>query len=471
MNLNQLFDLSFRNRRDQPALEFLGHTYTFGDIDRRAGRMANILRARGLQKGDRLSVYLPNRLEFIDIYLACIRLGVIFNPINILYRDREITHILHDAEPKAVVSETELPHTTWRPADLLREAETASDTFQPIALDGDTPAAIIYTSGTTGASKGAVLTHNNFAANAINLLTCWQISASDRFLLPLPLFHVHGLGNGVHCWLMSGCQMRLLERFEHAKAAAEFLSFQPTLFFAVPTIYVRLLDVPPEAARAIGTRMRLFVSGSAPLPPHVLEQFRTLYGHTILERYGMSETMMNTGNPYTGERRPGTVGFPMPGVSVRIDETGELWVRGPNVFLGYWRREDATRAAFQDGWFRTGDLATCSEDGYYTLQGRRSDLIISGGFNIYPREIEEFLLEQPDVKEAAVVGVPDPVRGEVPVAYVVTRADSFDPASLEQRCRAALASFKIPRAFVGVPSLPRTALGKVQKHLLPKHQG
>jgi len=470
MNLNQLFDLSLAARRDQPALEFQGSTYTFGDIDRRANRMASVLRTRGLTTGDRLSIYLPNRLEFIDLYLACVRLGVIFNPINILYRDREITHILTDAEPKAVVSETELPYTTWHPEDLLGDARTASEESPHVALDGDTPAAIIYTSGTTGASKGAVLTHNNFAANAISLLTCWQITAADRFLLPLPLFHVHGLGNGIHCWLMSGCRMRLLERFEHAKAAAEFLDFQPTLFFAVPTIYVRLLDLPPATASAIGQRMRLFVSGSAPLPPHVLEQFRTLYGHTILERYGMSETMMNISNPYTGERRAGTVGFPMPGVSVKIDETGELWVRGPNVFPGYWRRDDATAAAFRDGWFRTGDLATCAEDGYYTLQGRRSDLIISGGFNIYPREIEEFLQEQPEVKEAAVIGVTDRIRGEVPVAYIVPRESGADAASLEQRCRASLASFKIPRAFVQVDSLPRTALGKVQKHLLPNPQ-
>lgn len=468
MNLNQLFDLSFLQRRDQPALEFQGRKFTFGDIDARANRMANVLRARDLGKGDRLSVYLANRLEFIDLYLACVRLGVIFNPINILYRDREITHILHDAEPKAVVSETDLPHTTWYPKDLLREADGASDERPFVALDGDTPAAIIYTSGTTGTSKGAVLTHNNFAANAINLLTCWQITEADRFLLPLPLFHVHGLGNGVHCWLMSGCRMHLLERFEHAKAGDEFLNFQPTLFFAVPTIYVRLLDLPADTASAIGRRMRLFVSGSAPLPSNVLEQFRTLYGHTILERYGMSETMMNISNPYTGERRPGTVGFPMPGVSVKIDETGELWVRGSNVFPGYWRRDDATQAAFRDGWFRTGDLATCSEDGYYTLQGRRSDLIISGGFNVYPREIEEFLQEQPEVKEAAVVGVSDRIRGEVPVAYIVPRESVIDAASLEQRCRASLASFKIPRAFVQVDSLPRTALGKVQKHLLPK---
>ena len=300
-------------------------------------------------------------------------------------------------------------------------------------MDGESPAALVYTSGTTGVSKGAILTHNNFAVNAANLLEAWRITSTDRFLLALPLFHVHALGNGLHCWLFSGCRMRLLERFEHEKAAAEFLDFRPTLFFGVPTIYVRLLETPPETAREIGRSMRLFVSGSAPLPAQVLEDFRKLFGHTILERYGMTETIMNISNPYDGERRPGSVGFPLPGVQARIlnregqdvpdGETGELYLKGPNVFPGYWRREDATRAAFVDGWFKTGDLAQRSPDGYYTLCGRRSDLIISGGFNIYPREIEEFLMEQPEVAEAAVAAEPDRVRGEVPVAYIVPRGD------------------------------------------------
>jgi len=333
-------------------------------------------------------------------------------------------------------------------------------------FDGDTPAGIIYTSGTTGASKGAVLTHNNFAANALSLLACWQITAADRFLLALPLFHVHALGNGLHCWLMSGCRMRLLERFEHQRAAKEFLDFRPTLFFGVPTIYVRLLEIDESAAREIGKSMRLFVSGSAPLPAHTLEEFRARYGHTILERYGMSETLMNTSNPYAGERRPGSVGLPLPGVSVRLDpETGELYLKGPNVFKGYWRREEATAAAFIDGYFKTGDIATRSPDGYYTLCGRRSDLIISGGFNIYPREIEEFLLEQPGVEEATVSAVPDRVRGELPVAYFVGSADA---AALETACREKLASFKVPRAFHKLEKLPRNAMGKIQKHLLPK---
>ena len=365
----------------------------------------------------------------------------------------------------------------WKPADLSAEALKMDDVRPAITLDGDTPAGIIYTSGTTGASKGAVLTHNNFASNAVNLLACWRITSEDRFLLALPLFHVHGLGNGLHCWLISGCRMRLEERFEHQAAPKVFLDFRPTLFFGVPTVYVRMLDFDAAIAEEIGTFMRLFVSGSAPLPAQVMEDFRARYSHTILERYGMSETLMNISNPYEGERRPGTIGFPLPGVSAQIlnadlhpvhgTETGEVYLKGPNVFAGYWRREDATREAFVNGWFKTGDLATRSPDGYYTLCGRRSDLIISGGFNIYPREIEEFLQEQPGVKEAAVVAQPDRVRGEVPVAYIVT-SGPVDTSLLEAACRTELASFKIPREFIVVESLPRNAMGKIVKHQLPK---
>jgi malonyl-CoA/methylmalonyl-CoA synthetase len=469
LNLASLFDLSFVGRRDSVALEFEDRTFTFGEIDERSNRVARLFAERGLRVGDRLCVYLANSVEMIDVYLACVKLGVIFVPINILYRDREMAHILRDAEPSAVVSDAdfECPVPIWRPAELSTEAASLPPDRPAVgaALDGDAPAGIIYTSGTTGASKGAVLTHHNFAANALNLLTCWQISSADRLLLGLPLFHVHALGNGLHCWLISGCRMRLLARFEHPKAAATFLDFRPTLFFGVPTIYVRLLAIPEDVAREIGAFMRLFVSGSAPLAAQVLEEFRARFGHTILERYGMSETLMNISNPYVGERRPGSVGLPLPGVSVKLVE-GELYLKGPNVFPGYWRREEATRSAFVDGWFRTGDIAERSADGYYTLCGRRSDLIISAGFNIYPREIEEFLQEQEEVAEAAVVGVPDRVRGEVPVAYVVLKS-AVDCAVLAERCRSKLASFKAPREFVVVERLPRNAMGKVQKHLLP----
>lgn len=479
LNLLHLFDLSFAGRRDDAALEFQGATYTFGDVDGRSNRLAQLLAKRGLRAGDRLCVYLANCVEIIDLYLACVKLGVIFVPINILYREREMSHILTDAEPRALVSATQFasPAPIWNPFDLTREAADFRNERPPVTLDGDAPAGIIYTSGTTGVSKGAILTHNNMAANALNLITCWQITATDRLLLTLPLFHVHGLGNGLHSWLISGCRMRLLERFEHQKAASEFLDFRPTLFFGVPAMYVRLLDIPAEQAREIGGFIRLFVSGSAPLPAQVFEEFRERFGHAPLERYGMSETLMNISNPYIGERRPGSVGLPLPGVSVRLlnpegepvaeGEVGEVHLKGPNIFAGYWRREDATRAAFADGYFRTGDLATRSHDGYYTLCGRKSDLIISGGFNIYPREIEEFLQEQDGISEAAVAAAPDRVRGEVPVAYIVTTRQ-INLHQLEALCREKLASFKVPRSFLVVDKLPRNALGKIQKHLLPR---
>jgi len=480
MNLTQLFDLSFQGRRDDAALEYSGKQFTFGDIDARSNRMAQLLARRGLRPGDRLCVYLANCVEMIDLFLACVKHGVIFVPINILYREREIVHILTDAEPRAVVTDADLfpgQVPVWRHKELAAEAQHLSPERPSVALDGDAAAALVYTSGTTGASKGAILSHNNFAANALNLISCWQISAADRFLLALPLFHVHGLGNGLHVWLISGCRLRLQERFEHQTAVGQFLDFRPTLFFGVPTIYVRLLDTPATQAREIGSFMRLFVSGSAPLPAQVLQDFQNLFGHVILERYGMTETLMNISNPYAGERRAGTVGLPLPGISVRLLDpegkpvpdgvTGEIYLRGPNVISGYWKREDATRAAFVDGYFRTGDLAVRAPDGYYTLQGRRSDLIISGGFNIYTREVEEFLQEQSSVAEAAVVGVPDKLRGEVPVAYIVPRG-TVDSSALEAACRASLASFKVPRSFIMVDTLPRTALGKIQKHLLPK---
>ena len=470
MNLRNWFDSTFTHRAKQEALEWAGAVYTFGEIDARSNRMARVLTARGLTKGDRLSIYLANCIEFIDLYLACIKLGVIFVPINILYRDREMSHILSDAEPKLLVTAAEIPA-------LLAEASLQSgDALPEVPLEGDDVAALVYTSGTTGVSKGAMLTHNNFAVNGASLIQAWKITPADRLLLAPPLFHVHALGNGLHCWLLAACRMRLLERFDHTTAVSQFLDFKPTLFFGVPAMYVRLLDTPPDKAREIGQRMRLFVCGSAPLPAHILEEFRTLFGHTILERYGMTETLMNLSNPYDGERRPGSVGMPLPGVIVKIvgpdgnpmadGETGELWLQGPNVFAGYWKREEATKAAFVDGWFRTGDIGSRSADGYYTLSGRKSDLIISGGFNIYPREIEEFLMEQPEVAEAAVVAETDRVRGEIPVAYIVWKGGAGDPGPLESRCREKLASFKIPRRFESIDKLPRNALGKVQKHLL-----
>jgi malonyl-CoA/methylmalonyl-CoA synthetase len=469
MTLNQLFDLSLGQRCDHIALEWQGRDFTFGEIGARARRMANALRIRGFQPGDRLAVQLANCVEAIDLYLACLRLGVIFVPVNVLYREREVTHILQDAAPRFFVTRDNL-------AALLAEAGAASEDCPTAALDGDSPAALVYTSGTTGASKGAILTHNNFAVNALNLLACWQITSADRFL------HAAALPCA-----RTGQRPALLadRRLPHAPGRA----------LRAPKSRYRISGFPADALlrgadhlhtaprngagdsahdRARHAAVRLGLGAAAAASAGT---FSHAVRHTILERYGMTETLMNISNPYAGERRQGSVGFSFPGVSVRLldaagapvasGETGEICLRGPNVFAGYWQKEDATKAAFRDGWFRTGDLASVSPDGYYNLCGRRSDLIICGGFNVYPREIEEFLMEQPEVAEAAVAGVPDGIKGEVPVAWIVVRGD-FDPATLEARCRRELASFKVPRAFLRVDGLPRNALGKVQKHLLPR---
>jgi malonyl-CoA/methylmalonyl-CoA synthetase len=485
VSLLGLYDSSLLGRYDRPALEVETRAglarFTFGELDARSDRLAQCLAARGLTRGDRLAICLPNSLAVIELWLAAMKLGVIVVPINVLYTAREIAHIVHDAAPTAVVARadragdlpTEAMH--WDVQMLETEALAYPALRPTVPLDDQTPAALVYTSGTTGVAKGAVLTHGNFAANARALVAAWEITENDRYLAALPLFHVHGLGNGIQCWLASGCHMRLLERFEHQRAAACFTQYRPTLFFGVPTVYVRLLDTADETARAIGATARLFVSGSAPLPPQVLDAFEARFGHRILERYGMTETLMLVSNPLHGERRAGTVGFSLPhvhvevrnseGVAVPDGTAGELWVQGASLCAGYWNRPDATAAAFINGWFRTGDLGVRAPDGRITLHGRQSDLIISGGFNIHPREIEELLLKQPGVREAAVVGVSDPVRGEVPVAYLVTDGD-LEPDALERALRTDLASFKVPRDYVRMESLPRTALGKVQKHLL-----
>lgn len=486
MTLLDLYQRSLRDRRHASALEVEdargSRQYTFGELDTRSDRLAQLLLRRGLAAGDRLALLLPNRLAVLELWLACVKCRVIVVPINVLYTAREIAHIVGDADPRAVVTTADragdLPASLpcWDVDGLEQDAEGCDAVRPDTPASAETPAALIYTSGTTGASKGAVLTHGNFGANATALLDAWAITSADRYLATLPLFHVHGLGNGVQCWLASGCHMKLVERFDRDHVAEWFESYRPTVFFGVPTMYVRLLELPEDQARRIGARARLFVSGSAPLPAHTLEAFEARYGHRILERYGMTETLMNVSNPLHGERRAGTVGFPLPGTEVEIrredgaladpNETGELWVRGPNLCAGYWRRPEATAAAFVDGWFRTGDLGQRDADGRITLQGRRSELIISGGFNIHPREIEELLLQQPGIREAAVVGMPDPARGEMPVAYCVSDA-ALDPDALERVLRTDLASFKVPRRYVRVDALPRTALGKIQRHLLP----
>ena len=485
MTLSDLLQPTFDASARAVALEWRCERLTFADLDARANRLAHVLTRRGLTRGDRLAVYLANRVEYVDLVLAAARVGIVLVPVNVLYRERELQHIVSDSTPKAIVTADPPPGgiagaPAWDIEVLSEESSTQpSSRRQCPHFDGDAPAALIYTSGTTGAAKGAILTHNNFACNAVNLVTCWRFTAADRLLLALPLFHVHGLGNGLMCWLLSGCRMRLLERFEHQSAAGAFLDFRPTVFFGVPTMYVRMLEIDENAARRIGAGLRLCVSGSAPLPAQVLEEFEARFRQRILERYGMTETMMTLSNPYAGERRAGTVGHPLPGVSVRVCDdsgadvaagsTGELLVRSPTLCAGYWNRPDATAAAFDGGWFHTGDVAEMSADGYITLRGRRTDLIISGGFNVYPREIEEVLAEHPAVAEAAVVGRPDAVRGEIPEAFVVVRPGyEPDAEALVLHCRSQLASFKVPKEVHFVPRLPRTALGKVQKQLLAR---
>lgn len=495
ITLPNYFARSLKDHAEAPALEWRGQLSTFGQVARRADRIARVLRGRGIVKGDRLALYLPNSPLWIELYLACVSIGAIAVPVNILYRDREIGHIVADVEPSAVVARNSpVPGVDQRlvwPVDELvghQAADLPTDVDDPAAAsvalsaeppdDPSDPALIVYTSGTTGRPKGAVLSHANLVANAAALLTAWRITSRDRLLLTLPLFHVHGLGNGLHCWLGSGCLLRLEERFDHQLAAQWFREFRPTVFFGVPTIYSRLVEIDERTARDLGSSARLFVSGSAPLPSALLERFEERFGHRILERYGMTETLMTLGNPLDGERRAGSVGVPLPGVEARVADAndtplpdgavGELQVRGPAVFNEYWRQGVDTAAAFTtEGWFKTGDIAERAADGYFTLRGRRSDLIISGGFNIYPREVEEVLTEHPTVSEAAVVGVPDQRRGELPVAFIVPAAgQSIDIDTLERHCRLHLASFKVPRRFETVDRLPRNAMGKVVKGAL-----
>ena len=481
MNLADLFDLTLKGASGVTALEYGGQEWTFGELEANSNRLAHHLKTSGFEPGDRLAVYLTNCVELVEAYLAAIKLGLIFTPINALYRESEIGHILSDAEPSAILTSGNL--SSYLPSgqrvllveELARLCQNQPSERPLCPGTGDTIALLVYTSGTTGRPKGAALTHSNLAVNALTLNTCWQLTASDRMLLALPLFHINGLANGLHTWLTRGFRMRLLDRFRKETILDDFAGFRPTFFFGVPTMYTRLLDASADVARRIGEPMRVFVSGSAPLPSDTMERFRQLYGHTILERYGMTETLGITANPYSGERRPGTVGQPLPGVSIRLSdgEQGEVLVKGSTVFAGYWRDAEATKTAFtSDGYFRTGDIADRSLDGYYTVRGRRIDLIISGGFNVYPQEIENLLKKQPGILEAIVIGESDPIRGERPVAYLVADPNArLDAETLRTTCQESLASYKTPRDFRFVRDMPRNALGKIQRHRLRTFDG
>jgi malonyl-CoA/methylmalonyl-CoA synthetase len=506
MNLHDLLAIARHRSPGKPALRFAAADIdaapvelTFSQLFAAADRLAAGFRARGVEKGDRVAFFLSNRPEFVTAYLAVIRLGAVMVPINLAYRRREIAHMLADATPRLLLTERAQLAVLDELADEERRGLAAVVLAEDLAGWGETAgfapplpppieesdlAMILYTSGTTGRSKGAMITHGNVTATVSALLVAWAWEPADALLLTLPLFHTHGLVVGLHCALAAGATVLLRRRFEAAAVTAELLAGAATLFFGVPTMYVRLLDelrrIDDRAALA---RMRLFCSGSAPLAPETFAVFQELTGHAILERYGMTETGMNLSNPYAGARVPGSVGTPLPGVSARIvdargldvlhGDEGELLVRGGNVFSGYWQAPEKTAESFlHDGlgrrWFRTGDLARQDPaTGAFTLLGRRGELIISGGFNIYPREIEEVLTGFPGVKEAAVAGRPHPEWGEVPVAFLVVERE-IDTAALTAFCRGQLAAFKVPRTVHTLDALPRNALGKVQKHLLPQ---
>ena len=498
MNLHDLFAIPKHRSPDKIAIHALDATpaptsLTFADLYAAVDRVAAGLQQWGLGKGDRVAFFISSRPELIIAYLAVIRLGAVVVPINLRYRRLEIGHILTDCTPRLVVTETaQLAILDEVGADKASvEALVLAEEFdrwqlpaeqvQLPLVESDDLALIIYTSGTTGRSKGAMITHNNVIATVAGLLAAWAWQPQDKLLLCLPLFHTHGLIVGLHCALAAGATVLLRAQFEAKTILADLLSGEPTLFFAVPTIYVRLVEELKALPKPDLAHMRLFCSGSAPLAAETFVAFQELTGHTILERYGMTETGMNLSNPYIGARLAGSVGTPLPGVSMRIvnhkgvdvkpGEEGELLVRGSNVFSAYWNAPEKTAASFSHDalgqqWFHTGDLARQDpQNGYVTLLGRRHELIISGGFNIYPREIEEMLTTYPGISEAAVIGTPHPEWGEVPVAYLVCTAE-IDQEDLVRYCRGQLASFKVPRAIHRVEALPRNAMGKLQKNLL-----
>jgi malonyl-CoA/methylmalonyl-CoA synthetase len=498
---------------EKKLLRFEGQTWSYANLVDLTRRWSAGLRARCLQVGDRVALFLDNSLAFLGSYFGVQAAGGIVVLVNTQYRQVELRHILSDAEVRVAVVDSPrlgellrvLPDLPALELIVVCDGDVAVDRIEPspstvtlVTADAllaagnnqhaDVPPAesialIAYTSGTTGRSKGAMLSHQNLIANSRAVVDAWRWTDRDVLLLALPLFHIHGLGVGIHGTVVAGGSVDLRRRFA-ADATIETLERGGvTMFFGVPTMYTRLI----AEARSRSTRpppLRLYVSGSAPLSAQTFAEFVECFGQPILERYGMTETVMNLTNPYDGERRPGTVGQPFPGQEARIvdlqtrepiedERPGEIQVRGPHVFKGYWKRSDATAEALnRDGWFNTGDLGWRSRDGYFTISGRARELIITGGFNVYPREVEEVLLTHPGVAEAAVFGLPDPEYGEQVVAAVVPRSPKAVPAEeLVAYCRDQLASYKKPRRIHFVDQLPRNALGKVQKHVLREQLG
>ncbi|MGA8260165.1 MAG: AMP-binding protein [Arenicellales bacterium] len=477
--------------RDRLLIETdAGKRYTWRDLDECSARFAGLFAHHALEPGDRVAAQIDKSPEALFLYLACLRYGLVFLPLNTAYRRRELEYFFGDAEPALVVgraeAETSLRELLPPGTPLYTLDQAAGGSFATAAAaaapftgcrerSGDDIAAIVYTSGTTGQPKGAMITHGNLASNAATLAEAWGFGETDVLLHVLPLFHVHGLFVACHCVLWSGTRMRFLLN----AATANILRFLPeaTVMMGVPTHYTRLL-ASPEFGREVCRSMRLFVSGSAPLLPQTFEEFERRSGHRILERYGMSETGMSASNPLAGPRVPGTVGPPLPGVEARVveadgtaaatGEVGVLQVRGPNVFKGYWRKPEKTAEEFTgDGYFITGDLASIDENGYIRIEGRQKDLIISGGYNVYPKEVELCIDAMPGVVESAVIGLPHPDYGEAVCAVIVRRPDStLTEESVIERLKGELASYKAPKSVYFADELPRNTMGKVQKKVL-----
>jgi malonyl-CoA/methylmalonyl-CoA synthetase len=418
------------------------------------GRLTALLAARGVAAGDRVAMQAPKCPEAVMLYLACLKAGAIFVPLNTAYTAAEIDYFLVDAEPRLFVRDA---------AELAREAQGLAPMEASVPRSADDLASIIYTSGTTGRSKGAMLSHGALAANADALHRAWGFTPDDVLLHALPIFHVHGLFVALHCALLSGCPMIWLDRFSEAEVIAGLA--RSTVMMGVPTFYSRLL-ADRAFTRERAAHLRLFISGSAPLLPSTFAEFEARTGMRILERYGMSEAVILTTNPLAGERLAGSVGYPLPGVDLRIagGETGVIEVRGPSVFSGYWRMPEKTREEFTpDGWFITGDVGRRDADGRVWISGRAKDLIISGGYNVYPKEIELVLDELPGVTESAVIGCPHPDFGEAVVAVVQGQGEE---TAVIAAARETLAGFKAPKRVFFVDELPRNAMGKVQKNIL-----
>lgn len=491
-NLYALLESRFPSL-DMPLLETEdGVVHTYGDLASLSARMAAALSARGAVPGDRIAAQVEKSPAALALYLACLRGGFVYLPLNTAYQPPEVSYFLADAEPSVFVCrpesvETLAPHAresgvaTVLTLDatgggtLADEARAAPDNQSIHLAEADDLAIIIYTSGTTGRSKGAMLTHGNLAANGEALRRAWAFETGDVLLHQLPLFHVHGLFISTHCVLLSGARMLFHRRFDAALAVANLP--RCSVMMGVPTYYTRLL-AEPAFTRDSASSIRLFVSGSAPLLLETFREFEARTGQRILERYGMSEAGVITTNPLDGDRRGGTVGQPLEGMEVRVTspgdvplppgEPGGVQIRGESVFKGYWRMPEKTQEEFtSDGWFRTGDVGVFDEAGYLSIVGRAKDLIISGGYNVYPKEIELELDAWPGVVESAVIGVPHPDFGEAVTAVVVlTAGATLNEAEVLASLRARLANYKVPKRIHVVPDLPRNAMGKVQKNVL-----